>query len=74
MTPLEKAKTLCCKNCHKREVVGSISYCSVNGKILLPSLLEMCVCHGEGLKEKQNGKNLEELKAEVMERHGVEVE
>lgn len=53
MTPLEKAKTVCCRNCEKREVVGGISYCSVNGKILLPSLLEMCVCHGERLKELQ---------------------
>lgn len=55
MTPLEKAKIVCCRNCEKREVVGGISYCNVNGKILLPSLLEMCVCHGEWLKELQNG-------------------
>lgn len=55
MTPLEKAKKMCCRKCFKREVVGGISYCSANGKILLPSLLEMCVCRGERLKELQNG-------------------
>lgn len=53
MTPLEKARSLCCMNCNKREFVGSISYCSVSGKILLPSLLDTCVCHGDRLKELQ---------------------
>lgn len=55
MTPLEKAKKICCINCPKREFIGGISYCSVNGKILLPSLLETCICKGERLKELQNG-------------------
>lgn len=55
MTPLEKAKKICCKNCPKMEVVGNIAYCSVNGKILLPSILDYCVCHGERLKEIENG-------------------
>ena len=59
MTPLEKAKEkakeMTCRKCPKMEVVGKIAYCSVNGKILLPSLLDMCVCHGERLKESDNG-------------------
>lgn len=51
MTPLEKAKKMNCRKCPKMEVVGKIAYCSVNGKILLPSLLDTCVCKGERLKE-----------------------
>ena len=54
MTPLEmakkKRKTLSCRNCPKMEVVGNLAYCSVNGKILLPSLLDTCVCRGTRLK------------------------
>ena len=50
MTPLEMAKKITCKKCPKMVVVGNIAYCSVNGKILLPSLLDTCVCRGERLK------------------------
>lgn len=54
MTPLEKAKELTCSKCQKMEVVGKIAYCSVSGKILLPSLLDICVCNEERLKESDN--------------------
>lgn len=55
MTPLEKAREMTCRKCQKMEVVGKIAYCSVSGKMLLPSLLDTCVCRGERLKESDNG-------------------
>ena len=58
MTPLEKAREMTCRKCQKMEVVGEIAYCSVNGKILLPSLLDTCVCRGERLKESDDGREV----------------
>lgn len=48
MTPFEKAKSheTTCKNCEKSERVNGVLYCTANGKIIMPSFEDMCLCIG----------------------------
>lgn len=56
LTPLEmaklKAKRNTCKTCSKGERVGTVLYCGVSGKIILPMFEDVEICRGRHLEER----------------------